>query len=39
MHTMGRIIVANRRGHQIVGWNAETDTDEARASVLEAAHP
>jgi hypothetical protein len=33
---MGRIIVANRRGHQIVEWDARTDTDEARASVLEA---
>ena len=33
---MGRIIVANRRGHQLVEWDAETDTEEARESVLEA---
>ena len=33
---MGRIIVANRRGHQLVEWDADTDTEEARASVLEA---
>ena len=33
---MGRIIVANRRGHQAVEWDAETDTEEARAGVLEA---
>ena len=32
---MGRIIVANRRGHQVVEWNT-TDTDEARATVEEA---
>ncbi len=32
---MGRIIVANRRGHQVVAWET-TDTDEARASVAEA---
>ncbi len=33
---MSRIIVANRRGHQLVEWDAETDTDEARASIAEA---
>jgi len=33
---MGRIIVANRRGHQLVEWDAETDTEEARESLLEA---
>lgn len=33
---MGRIIVANRRGHQVVEWDADTDTDEARLGVLEA---
>ena len=33
---MGRIIVANRRGHQLVEWDADTDTEEARATVLEA---
>jgi hypothetical protein len=32
---MGRIIVANRRGHQVVEWNT-TDTEEARATVEEA---
>lgn len=29
---MGRIIVANRRGHQVVEW-ATTDTDEARRQI------
>ena len=33
---MGRIIVANRRGHQLVEWDADTDTDEARERVAEA---
>jgi hypothetical protein len=33
---MGRIIVANRRGHQVVEWDAATDTEEARATVEEA---
>ena len=33
---MGRIIVANRRGHQLVEWDADTDTEEAKAGVLEA---
>lgn len=33
---MGRIIIANRRGHQVVEWDVDTDTDEARAGVLEA---
>ncbi len=32
---MGRIIVANRRGHQVVEWS-DTDTDEARATIAEA---
>ena len=32
----GRIIVANRRGHQVVEWNTETDTEEARARIAEA---
>ena len=32
---MGRIIVANRRGHQVVEWET-TDTEEARATVAEA---
>src|SRR4051812_39487628 len=34
-HPMGRIIVANRRGHQIVEWE-QTDTEEARESIAEA---
>ena len=33
---MGRIIVANRRGHQLVEWDADTDTQEARESIQEA---
>jgi hypothetical protein len=33
---VGRIIVANRRGHQLVEWDPDTDTEEARASILEA---
>jgi len=32
---VGRIIVANRRGHQVVEWST-TDTEEARATVEEA---
>ena len=32
---MGRIIVANRRGHQVVEW-ATTDTEEARETIAEA---
>lgn len=30
---MSRIIIANRRGHQVVEWDATTDTEEARAAV------
>ena len=33
---MGRIIVANRRGHQLVEWDADTQTEEAREGILEA---
>mgnify|MGYP000058181813 FL=1 len=33
---MGRIIVANRRGHQVVEWDASVDSEEARAAVAEA---
>ena len=33
---MGRILVANRRGHQTVEWDADSLTDEARESVVEA---
>ena len=32
---MGRIIVANRRGHQVVEWDT-VDTEEARQQVVEA---
>jgi hypothetical protein len=32
---MGRIIVANRRGHQVVEWQT-VDTEEARESIVEA---
>ena len=32
---MGRIIVANRRGHQVVDWET-TDTEEARRTIAEA---
>lgn len=32
---MGRIIVANRHGHQLVTWDT-TDTEEARRAVEEA---
>ena len=32
---MGRIIVANRHGHQLVEWET-TDTEEARRSIAEA---
>lgn len=33
---MGRIIVANRRGHQVVEWNSTLDTEESRAAIAEA---
>jgi hypothetical protein len=32
---MGRIIVANRRGHQVVEWET-TDTEEAREQIAAA---
>ena len=32
---MGRIIIANRRGHQVLEWT-DTNTDEARAQIAEA---
>lgn len=32
---MGRIVVANRRGHQVVEWET-TDTEEARHQIEEA---
>jgi hypothetical protein len=33
---MHRIIVANRRGHQVVEWDIDTDTEEARQQIAEA---
>jgi hypothetical protein len=33
---MHRIIVANRRGHQVVEWDTETDPEEARERIVEA---
>jgi hypothetical protein len=33
---VGRIIVANRRGHQLVEWDPDTDTEEAREGIFEA---
>src|SRR5262245_66430250 len=33
---MHRIIVANRRGHQVVEWDLDTDTEEARERIAEA---
>lgn len=33
---MGRIIVANRHGHQLVEWDTSTDTEEARRAVEDA---
>jgi len=33
---MGRIIVANRHGHQLVEWDTATDTEEARQAIVDA---
>ena len=33
---MARLIIANRRGHQVLEWNPALDTEEARAAVEEA---
>ncbi len=33
---MGRIIVANRHGDQVVEWDPTTQTDEGRAAIAEA---
>jgi hypothetical protein len=33
---MGRIIVANRRGHQVVEWDSAVDTEESRRAIEEA---
>jgi hypothetical protein len=32
---MARLIIANRRGHQVIEWDPTTDTDEARATIAE----
>jgi hypothetical protein len=33
---MGRIIVANRHGDQVVEWNPDVETKESRAAIAEA---
>ena len=33
---MARLIIANRRGHQVIEWDPATDTDEVRAVIDEA---
>jgi len=33
---MGRIIVANRHGDQVVQWDPAATTDEGRAAIVEA---
>lgn len=33
---MARLIIANRRGHQVLEWNPTLDTDETRAAIAEA---
>jgi hypothetical protein len=32
---MARLIIANRRGHQVVEWDPTTDTEESRATIAE----
>ncbi|MFN8556622.1 MAG: hypothetical protein U0531_04485 [Dehalococcoidia bacterium] len=32
---MARLIVANRRGHQVIEWDPTTDTEETRATIAE----
>jgi hypothetical protein len=32
---VSRLIIANRRGHQVVEWDPTTDTEEARATIAE----
>ena len=32
---MSRLIIANRRGHQVIEWDPATDTDESRATISE----
>ncbi len=33
---MSRLIIANRRGHQVLEWDAAVDTEESRAAIAEA---
>lgn len=33
---MSRLIIANRRGHQVLEWDASVDTEESRAAIAEA---
>lgn len=33
---MARLIIANRRGHQVIEWDLATDTEESRAAIVEA---
>ena len=33
---MSRLIIANRRGHQVLEWDAAVDTEEVRAAIAEA---
>ncbi|HLG50249.1 MAG: hypothetical protein IRY83_00790 [Chloroflexi bacterium] len=33
---MGRIIVANRHGDQVIEWDPAADTEEGRAAIAEA---
>lgn len=33
---MARLIVANRRGHQVIEWDPTTQTEESRAAIEEA---
>ena len=33
---MARLIIANRRGHQVLEWDPALDTEETRAAIEEA---
>ncbi len=33
---MSRLIIANRRGHQVLEWDSTVDTDETREAIAEA---
>ncbi|ACZ43063.1 hypothetical protein Tter_2162 [Thermobaculum terrenum ATCC BAA-798] len=33
---MARLIIANRRGHQVLEWDPATDTEEVKAVIAEA---